>query len=178
MSAEMLVSLLLTTMTAATPLLLAALGELVVERAGVLNLGVEGMMLTGAVSGFAVMSLTGSPWLAVLAAIVAGALLAAIFGFLVLNLMSNQVATGLALTIFGTGLSALIGTGFTGHPVPALAKLAIPGLSAVPLLGRLFEQDALVYLATIAVAAIAWFLKSTRGGLILRAVGEADLSAH
>jgi general nucleoside transport system permease protein len=178
MSAEMLVSLLLTTMTAATPLLLTALGELVVERAGVLNLGLEGMMLTGAVAGFATMSMTGSPTLALLAAIAAGVLLSAIFGFLVLTLMSNQVATGLALTIFGTGLSALIGTGFTGRPVPPLAKLAIPGLGAIPLVGRIFEQDALVYFALIASAALAWFLKSTRAGLILRAVGEADLSAH
>jgi simple sugar transport system permease protein len=178
MNFDMLLSLLLTTLTASTPLLLAALGELVVERSGVLNLGVEGMMLTGAISGFAVMSLTGSPALALLAAIAAGAVLAAIFAFLVLILLSNQVATGLALTIFGTGLSALIGTGFTGRPVPPLAKLALPGLSALPVLGRLFEQDALVYLALLATAAVAWFLKSTRGGLVLRAVGEADLSAH
>ena len=178
MSIDMLVSLLLTTMTAATPLLLAALGELVVERAGVLNLGVEGMMLTGAVSGFAAMSLTGSPGLAILVAVAAGAILAAIFAFLVLTLMSNQVATGLALTIFGTGLSALIGTGFTGQPVSPLAKLAVPGLSALPVLGRLFDQDALVYLALAATATVAWFFKSTRTGLVLRAVGEADLSAH
>jgi simple sugar transport system permease protein len=178
MSFDMLLSLLLTTLTASTPLLLAALGELVVERSGVLNLGVEGMMLTGAISGFAVMSLTGSPMLALLSAVAAGAALAAIFAFLVLTLMSNQVATGLALTIFGAGLSALIGTGFTGRPVPPLAKLTLPGLSALPVLGRLFEQDALVYLALVATAAVAWFLKSTRGGLVLRAVGEADLSAH
>ena len=178
MNIDMLVSLLLTTMTAATPLLLAALGELVVERAGVLNLGVEGMMLTGAVSGFAAMSLTGNPTLAILVAVAAGAILAAIFAFLVLTLMSNQVATGLALTIFGTGLSALIGTGFTGQPVSPLAKLAVPGLSALPVLGRLFDQDALVYLALAATAAVAWFLMSTRAGLVLRAVGEADLSAH
>ncbi|GGF05847.1 ABC transporter permease [Aliidongia dinghuensis] len=178
MSPDTLVSLLATTLTAATPLLLAAIGELVVERAGVLNLGVEGMMLTGAVSGFAAMALTGSHALALLAAILAGMGLAAVFGFLVLTLMSNQVATGLALTIFGTGLSALIGTGFTGEPVPALPKLMLPGLSTLPILGKLFEQDALVYFAVFAVAAVAWFLRSTRAGLVLRAVGEADLSAH
>jgi len=178
MNLDMLVSLLATTLTAATPLLLAALGELMVERAGVLNLGVEGMMLTGAVSGFAVMSLTGSQGLAIVGAVVAGAILAAVFAFLVLTLMSNQVATGLALTIFGTGLSALIGTGFTGRPVPALAKLTLPGIGALPVLGKLFEQDGLVYFALAAVAGVAWFLKSTRAGLILRAVGEADLSAH
>jgi simple sugar transport system permease protein len=174
----MLVSLILTTMTAATPLLLAALGELAVERSGVLNLGVEGMMLAGAVLGFAVMATTGSPTLALAAAIAAGMALAAIFGFLVLNLMSNQVATGLALTIFGTGLSALVGTGFTGRPVPALPKLPLPGLADIPLVGRLFEQDILVYFALAMAAGLAWFLNSTRGGLILRAVGEADLSAH
>ncbi len=178
MNPEMLVSLILTTMTAATPLLLAALGELAVERSGVLNLGVEGMMLAGAVLGFAVMATTGSPTLALAAAIAAGMALAAIFGFLVLNLMSNQVATGLALTIFGTGLSALVGTGFTGRPVPALPKLPLPGLADIPLVGRLFEQDILVYFALAMAAGLAWFLNSTRGGLILRAVGEADLSAH
>ena len=178
MTDHLLVPILSSTIVAATPLIYAATGELVTERSGVVNLGVEGMMLTGAVSGFATMALTGSPSLAILAAIAAGALLAALFGFLVLTLMSNQVATGLALTIFGTGLSALIGTGFTGQPVPALAKLALPGLSALPVLGRLFDQDALVYLAIVATAAIAWFLKSTRAGLVLRAVGEADLSAH
>jgi simple sugar transport system permease protein len=178
MTLETLISLLATTMTAATPLLLAALGELVVERAGVLNLGVEGMMLTGAVSGFAAMSLSGSQGLALATAVLAGALLAAVFAVLVLTLMSNQVATGLALTIFGTGLSALVGTGFTGQPVAPLPKLALPGLSALPVLGRLFEQDILVYVALLAVAAVAWFLKRTRAGLVLRAVGESDVSAH
>ena len=178
MSADTLVSLLLTTMTAATPLLLAALGELVVERAGVLNLGVEGMMLSGAVLGFATMTLSGSWTLGLLAAVAAGVALAAVFGFLVLSLMSNQVATGLALTIFGTGLSALVGTGFTGHPVPPLPKLPLPGLSALPLVGRVFEQDVLVYFALAMAAGLAWFLRSTRAGLVLRAVGEAHLSAH
>jgi len=160
-------------------LLLAATGELVVERAGVLNLGVEGMMLVGAVCGFAAASVTGSPALGAVAGAAAGAALAGLFGVLTLTLTSNQVATGLALTIFGIGLSALIGAGFVGHPVPALPKLDIPGLSSLPVVGPLlFHHDALVYLSVAATAAVAWFLKRSRAGLILRAVGEADGSAH
>jgi ABC-type uncharacterized transport system permease subunit len=165
-----------TACTSATPLLLAALGELVAERAGVLNLGVEGMMLTGAVCAFATMSVSGSHPLALAAA---GALLALLFGVLTLTLASNQVATGLALTIFGVGLSTLIGAGFTGQTVPPLPKLDIPGLSDLPVVGPLLlHQDALVYLSVAAAAAIAWFLARTRPGLVLRAVGESDSSAH
>lgn len=166
----------MTACTSATPLLLAALGELVAERAGVLNLGVEGMMLTGAVCAFATMSVSGSHPLALAAA---GALLALLFGVLTLTLASNQVATGLALTIFGVGLSTLIGAGFTGQTVPPLPKLDIPGLSDLPVVGPLLlHQDALVYLSVAAAAAIAWFLARTRPGLVLRAVGESDSSAH
>ena len=179
MTFAILVPLLVSVITAATPLLLAATGELVVERAGVLNLGVEGMMLVGAVCGFATMTVTGNPVLALLAAAAAGALMAGLFGVLVLTLASNQVATGLALTLFGLGLSALIGQGFVGHPIEPLAKLAIPGLSTLPVLGPLlFHHDALVYFSIAATAGTAWFLKHTRGGLILRGVGEADSSAH
>ena len=179
MTLTILVSLLLTAITAATPLVFAALGELVVERAGVLNLGIEGMMLMGAVSAFAVMTISGNAALAIGAGALAGAALASVFALLVLNFRSNQVATGLALTIFGSGLSALIGTGFTGHPVTALPKLPIPMLSRLPVLGPLlFDHDVLIYLSIFAAVAIAWFLKRSRAGLILRAVGEADLSAH
>lgn len=179
MTFSILVPLLVSVITAATPLLLAAIGELVVERAGVLNLGVEGMMLVGAICAFAAMSMTGSATLAILAAAAAGALMAALFGILVLTLASNQVATGLALTLFGLGLSALLGQSFVGHPIPTLAKLSIPGLSNMPVLGPLiFGHDALVYLSVIATAATAWFLKHSRAGLILRGVGEADSSAH
>ncbi|MDX7950390.1 ABC transporter permease [Lichenihabitans sp. Uapishka_5] len=174
-----LVPLLVSVITAATPLLLAALGELVVERAGVLNLGVEGMMLVGAIAAFATMSLSGSPALAVLAAAAAGAAMAALFGLLVLTLASNQVATGLALTLFGLGLSALVGANFVGHPIVPLAKLAVPGLSDLPILGPLlFGHDALVYLSVALTAGVAWFLGRSRPGLILRGVGEADGSAH
>jgi ABC-type uncharacterized transport system permease subunit len=173
------VPLLVSVVTAATPLLLAALGELVVERAGVLNLGVEGMMLVGAICAFATMSLTGNPALAICAGALAGAALAWLFGVLTLSLTSNQVATGLALTIFGLGLSALIGTPFVGHPVERLPQLAIPVLSTLPVLGPLlFSHDALVYFSFAATAGVAYFLKRTRPGLVLRAVGEADSSAY
>lgn len=179
MTSGILVPLLVSVATAATPLLLAATGELVAERSGVLNLGVEGMMLVGAICAFATVSLTGSPVLGILAGAAAGVVMAGLFGVLTLTLASNQVATGLALTIFGIGLSALIGAGFVGHPVPALPKLNIPGLSSLPVAGKLlFRHDALVYLSVVMTAGVAWFLKRTRGGLILRAVGEADGSAH
>ncbi|HEY5598431.1 MAG TPA: ABC transporter permease [Kiloniellales bacterium] len=170
---------LLTIIGAATPLLFAAIGELVSEKAGVLNLGVEGMMLAGAVVGFAVTVTTGSGLLGVLAAALAGTGMAFIFGVLTLTLAANQVATGLALTIFGIGLSALFGAGFVGVPVAPLPKLAIAGVSDLPVIGPLlFGQDALVYLSITATAAVAWFLKRARAGMILRAVGESDLSAH
>ncbi|HEX4767514.1 MAG TPA: ABC transporter permease [Lichenihabitans sp.] len=179
MNASVLVPLLVSVITAATPLLLAALGELVVERSGVLNLGVEGMMLVGAICAFAAMSTTGNPVLGILAGAAAGAATAALFGVLVLTLASNQVATGLALTLFGIGLSALIGQGFVGHPIPILPKLAIPVLSDLPVLGPLlFHHDILIYLSVAATAGVAWFLKRSRAGLILRGVGEADGSAH
>lgn len=174
-----LTAILLTTISAATPLLLAALGELVTEKSGVLNLGVEGMMLAGAVTAFAVTVTTGHSALGIVSGAAAGALLALIFGFLTLTLAANQVATGLALTIFGIGLSALVGAGFVGIAVTPLPKLAIPGLSDIPVIGPLlFGHDVLIYLSIIATVAIAWFLKRTRAGLIVRAVGESDLSAH
>jgi len=173
------VLIMLTVISAATPLLFAALGELVVEKSGVLNLGVEGMMLAGAVTGFAVTVTTGSAVLGILCAAMAGALMALVFGFLTLTLAASQVATGLALTIFGVGLSALLGAGFVGVPVAPLPKLAVPGLSDLPVIGPLlFGQDALIYLSLLATAGIGWFLTRTRGGMILRAVGESDESAH
>ncbi len=179
MSFDALLPMLLTVITAATPLLLAAIGELVTEKSGVLNLGVEGMMLAGAVIGFATTVGTGSAFLGIVAAGIAGMVMAFAFGVLTLTLMANQVATGLALTIFGIGLSSLIGASYVGVPVEKLAKIEIPGLSAIPVLGPLlFEHDPLVYLSVAITVAVAWFLKRTRGGLILRAVGESDLSAH
>lgn len=179
MSIEMLALILLTVISAATPLLFAALGELVVEKAGVLNLGVEGMMIVGAVAAFATAITTGSGTLGILAGAGAGMTLALVFGVLTLTLAANQVATGLALTIFGLGLSSLVGAGFVGIPVAPLPKLAISGLSDLPLIGPLiFGHDVLVYLCLAAVIAIAWFLKASRAGMILRACGESDISAH
>lgn len=179
MNLATLVPLLVTIMTAATPLALAALGELVTERSGVLNLGVEGMMLTGAVAGFAVMSTTGSHTLGVLAGAAAGAALSSLFAVLTLALASNQVATGLALTIFGTGISALAGEHFTGRTVTPLPKLEIPGLSNLPVIGPLlFHQDILVYASLAATVLLSWMLRATRPGMILRAVGENADAAH
>ncbi|MFN4168833.1 MAG: ABC transporter permease [Pannonibacter phragmitetus] len=171
--------MLLTVITAATPLLLAAIGELVVERSGVLNLGVEGMMVMGAVTGFAAANLTGSGTLGIFAAIAAGMAMSALFGALVLGLVTNQVATGLALTLFGLGLSGLVGESFIGVPGLKLPKLEIPLLSGLPFLGPvLFGQDAVVYLAFALVAGVSYMLTRTRMGLILRAVGDNHASAH
>jgi simple sugar transport system permease protein len=179
MSLDSTVLVLITVISAATPLLYSALGELVAERSGVLNLGVEGMMLGGAVAAFAVTVTTGSASLGVAAGALAGAFMAFVFGMLTLSLTSNQVATGLALTIFGIGLSALVGSGFVGIPVDRLPRLGVPGLSDLPVVGPLlFGHDALVYLSVIATIGVAYFLKRTRGGMILRAVGESDVSAH
>ncbi len=164
---------------AATPLLLAALGELVVEKSGVLNLGVEGMMLVGAVCGFAVTVQTGSAPAGFLVAALAGAATASLFAVLTLFLLANQVATGLALTLFGVGLSALIGQGFVGIPLDGLPKLYIPVLTDLPVVGQaVFGQDIMVYLAVAAVPLVHLFLYRTRAGLVLRAVGENHTAAH
>jgi general nucleoside transport system permease protein len=172
-------AILLTIATAATPLLLAAIGELVVERSGVLNLGVEGMMVMGAVTGFAVSLTTGSPWLGVFAAIGVGALFALLFGLLTLTLVANQVATGLALTLLGLGVSGMIGEAFVGEPGVKLARLDIPGLSDLPIVGRLlFGQDPLFYVSILLTAGVMYFLFRTRAGLTLRSVGDNHGSAH
>ncbi|HWW20969.1 MAG TPA: ABC transporter permease [Steroidobacteraceae bacterium] len=164
---------------AATPLVYAALGELIVERTGVLNLGVEGMMLVGAVTGFAVGVSSGSLALGYLAAAVAGMLIALLFGFLSLSLQTNQVATGLALTLFGVGLSAFAGRRFVGLPISRVPLLHIPGLSDLPVIGPLlFRYDLLVYLSVGLCALIAWVLRRTRLGLRIRAVGEQPAVAH
>ncbi len=173
------VSVVLTVISAATPLLFAATGELVAEKSGVLNLGVEGMMLVGAVTGFAVTTVSGSATLGIVCAALAAGGMALLFGFITLTLLANQVATGLALTLFGVGLSSVVGQSFVGTPVDALPKLAVPGLAAIPVLGPiLFEHDALIYLSVIMVAAVAWFLYRTRAGLVLRAVGDSHEAAH
>ncbi len=172
-------AILLTVITAATPLLIAALGELVVERSGVLNLGVEGMMIVGAATGFAAAILTGSTLVGVLAGIAAGMILAAVFAALALGLAANQVATGLALTILGIGLSGLIGSDFVGARRDPLAKIAVPWLSDLPVVGKvLFTQDPIVYASVLLTVGVWWFLWKTRAGLVLRAVGESHGAAH
>ncbi len=173
------VPIILTVITASTPLIFAAAGELVTEKSGVLNLGVEGMMIVGAMAAFAVATMTGSLTLGVIAGAAAGVLLSLVFGFLTLTLLANQVATGLALTIFGLGLSALVGAGFVGVALQPLPKMDIPLLSDIPVLGPVvFSQDFLVYFSFFMVGAIAWFLKYSRMGLIMRAIGVAHESAH
>jgi simple sugar transport system permease protein len=176
---ELAQAVLLTIVTASTPLLLAALGELVVERSGVLNLGVEGMMIIGAAVGFAVAFGTDSAILGVAAAVLAGMALAGLFGFMALGLAANQVASGLALTILGVGLSGLIGESFVGQRRDAIPRLAVPGLSDLPLVGPVvFGQDAIVYASLFLTAAVAWFLYRSRPGLVLRAIGDNHASAH
>lgn len=171
--------ILLTIITAATPLLFAALGELVTERSGVLNLGVEGMMAVGAVCGFAAAHVSGQPAVGILAAAIAGALMATLFAVVTLIFVANQVASGLALTLFGLGLSALIGDAYVGIPGLGLPKLAIPGLSDLPLVGSIiFGEDPLTYLAILLAIGVSWFMFRTRAGLILRAVGDNHTSAH
>jgi simple sugar transport system permease protein len=178
MSEAIYVSILMTVIGAATPLLLAALGELVVEKSGVLNLGVEGMMLVGAVTGFAVTSLTGVALLGIVAAMIAATAASMIFGYLTLTLASNQVATGLALTIFGVGLSSMIGENFVGTTVRPFGPVFPAALADHPLLRLVFGHSLLVYVSLGMTAAVAWFLRRSRAGLILRAVGENDHSAH
>jgi general nucleoside transport system permease protein len=176
---ELLASILAGAIVAATPLVLAGIGELVVEKSGVLNLGVEGIMVIGAIMAFAVTWQTGNPVLGLLAAAAGGALMAALFGLLTLTLRANQVASGLALTMFGLGLSALIGQNYSGKSVSAFPRLNIPGLSDLPFFGKLiFSYDLLVYLSVALVAAVAWALAKARRGLILRAIGENHDAAH
>jgi ABC-type uncharacterized transport system permease subunit len=173
------VAVILSVLAASTPLLLVAAGELVVERAGVLNLGLEGMMIMGAVCGFAAAYFSGSVTAGALAGILAGVLMAALFAALALGLAVNQVAAGLALTIFGAGLSGLIGAGFVGERIEAAPHLHLPLLTDLPYAGRiLFGQDGFVYASLVLVGGIWWFLRRTRAGLILRAVGDSHASAH
>ncbi len=166
-------------MVAATPLLLAAIGELVVEKAGVLNLGVEGMMIVGAISGFAISVETGSPWLGFIAAAIGGAVLSLLFVLLTQVALANQVASGLALTLFGLGFSALMGQNYVGIKPPDMAEIHIPVISDIPVIGPiLFQHDPILYVGIALTAAVWAMLKYTRAGLILRAVGENHDAAH
>ncbi|MCA1325615.1 ABC transporter permease [Herbaspirillum sp. alder98] len=180
MDAMQLTVLLSNTLVIAVPLILAGLGELVTERSGVLNLGVEGMMLIGAVCGYAVTVVSGNQWLGLLAAAAAGAIIAGVYALLVLVLLANQVAAGLALSMLGVGLSAYGGIDYTGATIAhTISPWPIPFLADLPLLGAaLFRHTPLVYLSWIAVAAVWWFIYRSRSGLVLRAVGESPDSAH
>ena len=171
--------ILFATIIAGTPLILAALGELVTEKAGVLNLGAEGIMAVGAIAAFAMTHHSGNPWVGVLAGAAAGAAMSLLFGVLTLTLLANQVASGLALSIFGVGLSAFIGKPYESIALKAAPALPIPGLVDIPVIGpALFNHQGPVYLSWLLFAAVAWFLYRTRAGLTLRAVGESPTSAH
>ncbi|WHA39974.1 ABC transporter permease [Agrobacterium larrymoorei] len=176
---DMAQAIILTVITAATPLVIAALGELVTERAGVLNLGVEGMMIIGAVCAFAASHLSGSPYIGILAGIAAGAVFSLLFGFLTLTLVTNQVATGLALTILGLGVSGMLGETFVGIPGVKLPNIVFPVLSDIPFIGPiLFRQDLIFYMSIALVIGISWFLFKSRTGLKIRAIGDNHGSAH
>ncbi|MDA3955821.1 ABC transporter permease [Oceanispirochaeta sp.] len=177
---EIITSILVRTIVAGTPLLLGTLGEIVTERAGILNLGIEGMMSLGAVTGFIVTFTTGNPWLGMLAAILAGALFSMIHAFVTISLRANQVVSGLALTMLGLGLSGLWGKPFVGRPLTAkMSAIAIPGLSDIPVIGRvLFYQDAYFYLSVI-LGLLVWFImKYTKLGITVRSVGENPRAAE
>ena len=179
MTGQLLVPILSGTIVAATPLVYAATGELVAERSGVINLGVEGMMLIGTVTAFATAYAGYPPFFAALAAAGAGALISLIFAFLALSLATNQYAAGLALTILGSGLSAFIGHGFSGASLKTIAKIHIPVLSGLPVVGPvLFNYDLMTYFALAMTGAIWWFFYRTKAGLVVRIVGEAPQSAH
>ncbi|MGA0610160.1 ABC transporter permease [Caldimonas sp. KR1-144] len=176
---DALALLIASTLSAGTVLAIAGLGLLINERAGIVNLGAEGMMLVAAIAGFATAVHTGSDWLAFGAGAAAGALLAAAFGVLVIWLNTNQYASGLALSLFGAGFSAFVGIRFTQERLPERARFEIPGLADIPLVGpALFKQHPMVYLAIALTVALAWFLYRSRAGLVLRAVGESPESAH
>jgi simple sugar transport system permease protein len=177
---EHLIPILAGALAAATPLIFAGLGELVTERSGVMNLGVEGMMSVGAIAAFAAASHSGhGATLGLPAGALAGMLTALIFAFFTLSLAANQAACGLALTIFGVGLSAFIGQHYVSYSLPGLTGLNLPLLSDIPVLGPiLFRQNAVVYLSLLAFAIVAWVLAKSKPGLMLKAVGESPESAH
>lgn len=178
MEIEAIMDFLSLTIMAGTPLLLGTLGEIYAERAGILNLGIEGMMIMGAITGFSVTHLTGSILLGVLLAMIVGGLLSLIHAFVSISLRSNQVVSGLALTMFGLGLSGLIGRNYIGIPGKSLKKIPIPGLKNIPVLGRIiFQQDLLIYLSLILVPVLWFLLYRTKAGIVIRSVGEDPSAA-
>ena len=176
---NLLIEIFIGIMVASAPLIFAAIGALLVERSGVLNLGVEGMMIVGALLGFVVISHTNNAYLAVLAALVAGMVIASIFAFLTQFLLTNQVATGLALTLFGLGFAAFAGREYTEVTIDLIGPIYIPILSEIPYIGpSLFSLNPLIYLAFFMVYIVWWFLFKTKQGLILRAIGDNHDAAH
>jgi simple sugar transport system permease protein len=176
---ELFIAIFAGTIIAATPLIFAALGELVVEKSGVLNLGIEGMMLMGAAFAFWAV-IAGLPMpVAIIAGALAGAAASLLFGVLALTFLTNQYAAGLALAIFGSGVSAFLGRGFGSAPIEALKRIRVPFLSDLPVIGPMFFRfDPMVYLAIAMFFVISWFLYRTKGGLILRTIGESPETAH
>jgi len=179
MNESLFVNIIIGITIASAPLIFAAIGELLVERSGVLNLGVEGMMIVGALMGFVVQFHTGNPYLAILAALFGGMVIASIFAFLTQYLLTNQVATGLALTLFGLGFSAFAGRGYTEETIQLITATHIPILSDIPFIGPLlFSMNPLVYLSFLMVYLVWWFLFKTKQGLILRSIGDNHDAAH
>jgi len=179
MESSLITSIVAATIVSGTPLVLVAMGELVTEKSGVLNLGAEGMMSVGAIAAFAAASAGASPPLAVLAGMLAGCALSLVFGLLTLTMLANQVASGLALAIFGVGLSAFVGKPYESAPLPMVPPIRIPLLADIPFIGpALFNHQSLVYFSWLLVAAVIWFLYRSRWGLVLRAVGESPSAAH
>ncbi len=179
MTPDLVITIFVAGLAIGTTFVFAAVGEIIAERAGVLNLGVEGMMLVGAVTGFLVNDRVAEPWVGALAAVVAGAVMGLLHAVFVVGFKTNQVVTGLALVIFGTGLSGYLGNSVVGEPPPAtFNRVAVPGLSSIPVVGRIvFNQDVLVYVG-LALALVAWwFLFKTRPGINLRSVGESPETA-
>jgi len=171
--------LIAATLNAGTVLALASLGLLINEKVGIVNLGAEGIMLCAAIAGFAAVVYSGNDWVGFASGVAAGALLAAVFGLLVIWLNTNQYATGLALTLFGGGFSAFVGTGYVQARIPERPSFAIPWLSDIPLVGpALFRHHPLVYLTVVFAVALIWFMYRTRSGLVMRSVGESPESAH
>jgi len=179
MNLDIVIATLSATIKAGTPLLLVTLGEILAERAGVLNLGLEGMMLVGALSGFIVCHLTANPWLGLLIALISGAVISLIHAFLTTTLRANQVVSGLAVTLFGTGLSGFLGKMVIGIPIENYFRpFSFPSLGAIPIIGPIFfQQDVLVYMSYLLVPIIAFWIYRTRPGLHMRAVGENPTAA-
>lgn len=175
---EILIPILAAAVRSGTPILYATLGEIVTEKSGVMNLGLEGLMLLGALSGFAVTSATGNPWLGVAAAFAAGAFFSLFHAVVCISLGGNQVVSGLALTMLGTGVTAILGRDYVGQLIKGFARLPVPFLSDIPLIGPIFfRHDPLVYLSYGLVAFLCWFLWRTKSGLNLRAVGDNPRAA-